>query len=121
MKILIAPDKFKDSLSAQLVCNAIEKGIKKFNNDIATIKIPLADGGEGSLSILQEKLNFEKIDCEAHDPLFRQIKTWYGIKNNTAYMELANTSGLQLLTSSERNAGKTSSFGTGELILDALK
>ncbi len=121
MKILIAPDKFKGSLTAAQVCNAIEKGILKSYPDTHITKIPLADGGEGSLESLESSLNFDRIEIKVHDPLFRPINSFYGIKNNTAYIEMALASGLPLLNEDDRNPMFTTSLGTGELILDAVK
>ena len=74
MKVLIIPDKFKGSLSAIDVCDAIEKGIHNVDRSILTTKIPLADGGEGSLSVLEDTLKFERIYLKVNDPLFRKIK-----------------------------------------------
>ena len=121
MKILIAPDKFKGSLTATQVCNAIEKGILKSYPNTGITKIPLADGGEGSLESLESSLKFKRIYLEVHDPLFRPINSFYGIKNNTAYIEMALASGLPLLNEENRNPMFTTSLGTGELILDAVK
>lgn len=121
MKILIAPDKFKGSLTAAQVCNAIEKGILKSYPDTHIIKIPLADGGEGSLESLESSLNFDRIYLEVHDPLFNPVNSFYGIKDNTAYIEMALASGLPLLSVNDRNPMFTTSLGTGELILDVVK
>lgn len=120
MKILIAPDKFKDSLSAKEVCDGIEKGIGIFSKKIKIEKIPLADGGEGSLSALENKIPFRKIYVTSANPIFKPIKTYYGIYKNSAFIELAMASGLQLLNFKDRNPMFTSSFGTGEVILDAI-
>ena len=121
MKVLIVPDKFKGSLSANDVCDAIEKGIHNVDPSILITKIPLADGGEGSLSVLENTLNFERIYLEVNDPLFRPIKTYYGLDGSVAYIEMAKASGLQLLNKSEQNPMQASSLGTGELIIDAIK
>lgn len=120
MKILIAPDKFKGSLSAMEVCNAIESGIKRFNPAIETIKHPLADGGEGTLTILQNYFKLEIVTISVKDPLFRDISVSYMVSKNTAYIEMANASGLQLLDKKEKNCYYTSTYGTGQLILDAV-
>ncbi len=121
MKILIAPDKFKGSLTAEEVCNAIEKGIKRILPDSKVKKIPLADGGEGSLSILEQILNFKKIFITVNNPLFKPIKTYYGLLEKTAYIEMASASGLQLLRKKERTPMLTTTFGTGEMIVDSIK
>jgi glycerate kinase len=120
MRILICPDKFKDSLSAEQVCTAIGKGLFNINPHLNFTKIPLADGGDGSLSALQSTLKFEKIYVKVNNPLFNNIKVFYGMLNKTAYIELAAASGLQLLKNNERNVMFTSTFGTGELIKDAV-
>jgi len=121
LKIIIAPDKFKGSLSSQEVCNAVEKGILKVDSSVEIKKIPIADGGEGSLKVLQNNLNFEKIIVATEDPLFRPITTYYGLSGNVAFIEVALASGLQLLNKEERNPMFTSTFGTGKIILDAIK
>ncbi len=121
MKILIAPDKFKGSLTAEQVCEAVEKGILKVLPNSQIIKLPLADGGEGSLSGLESSLHFKKIYLQVANPIFKKIKTFYGLSNNTAYIEMANASGLQLLSKDERNPMLTTSLGTGEMIVDAIK
>jgi glycerate kinase len=121
MKVLIVPDKFKGSISANDVCDAIEKGIYNVDPSILTTKIPLADGGEGSLTALENSIKFKRIYLEVKDPLFRAIKAFYGFINNTAYVEMASASGLQLLTKDEQNPMRTTSYGTGEIILDAVK
>jgi glycerate 2-kinase len=123
MKILIATDKFKDSLSAQKVCEGLEKGILKTFPTAMCETLPLADGGEGTLETLQLVLGGEFVDCQVNDPLFRLINAQYlWIESTqTAIVEMARASGIELLKKSERNALKTSTFGTGELILDAIK
>jgi glycerate kinase len=120
MKILIAPDKFKDSLSAMEVCNAIESGIKRFDEAIETIKHPLADGGEGTLTILQNYFKLEIVTVTVKDPLFKDISVCYMVSKDTAYIEMANASGLQLLDKKEKNCFNTTTYGTGQLILDAV-
>ncbi len=121
MKILIAPDKFKGSLTAEEVCDAIEKGLKKVLLTTKINKIPLADGGEGSLSILEQTLNFKKIFITVNNPLFKPIKTYYGLLEETAYIEMASASGLQLLRKKERTPMLTTTIGTGEMIVDSIK
>lgn len=121
MRVLIAPDKFKGSLSAMEVCNAIEDGIKKANPLIETLKHPLADGGEGTLDILQNYFKLETISVLVMNPLFKKIQATYKVSAKTAYIEMANASGLQLLEENEKNCYYTSTYGTGQLILDAIQ
>ena len=120
MKILIAPDKFKGSLSASQVCDAITKGIKinKIKHEI--ISCPMADGGEGSIDILKNYLSLKPIELIVNDPLFRPIKSTYYFSDLTAYIEMSSASGLSLLKLDEQNCMNTSSFGTGEMIKDAI-
>lgn len=120
MKVLICPDKFKGSLTARQVCDAVEAGIKGVDDTIDVTSVPMADGGEGTLDVLFDCLNLQKVEVEVNDPLFRKIRSSYGIDGARAFIEMATASGLQLLSEDERNALKTSSFGTGELIKDAL-
>ncbi len=120
-KIVIAPDKFKGSLTALEVCNAVEKGIKNSFPKTEIVKLPLADGGEGSLEALETTIKYKRRYLKVRNPLFCSIETWYGLKDNTAYIEMAKASGLELLKNEERNPKFTSSFGTGELIADAVR
>ncbi len=120
MKILIAPDKFKGSLSATQVCSAIAKGIKINNDKHEIISCPMADGGEGSLDIINNYLSLMPVELIVNDPLFRPIKSTYYISDLTAYIEMSSASGLTLLKKEEQNCMYTSSYGTGELIKDAI-
>ena len=123
MKILIATDKFKDSLTAKEVCEGLQRGILR---TFATAKIetlPLADGGEGTLETIQLVWGGDFIECEVNDPLSRKIKAnylWIEEKQ-TAIIEMARASGIELLRQDERNCLITSTYGTGELINDALE
>ncbi|MCF6181358.1 glycerate kinase [Lutibacter sp.] len=121
MKVIIAPDKFKGSLTAIEVCNAVEKGIKKADPSIEVIKHPIADGGEGTLDILDYYFKLKTIDVKVHNPLFKIIYSNYKVSKDVAYIEMSKASGLQLLSKKEQNCFYTSSFGTGELILAAIE
>jgi glycerate kinase len=120
MKILIAPDKFKGSLSASQVCDAITKGIKINKSKHKIVSCPMADGGEGSIDIINNYLSLKPVDLIVNDPLFRPIKSTYYYSELTAYIEMSLASGLNLLKKEEQNCMNTSSFGTGELIKDAI-
>ncbi len=120
MRVLIAPDKFKDSLSAEEVCSAINIGIKKFDSSVVIGLNPLADGGEGSLDVIENHLVCKRISSIAQDSIGRVITADYLLSGDKAYLELAQANGLQSLKKSERNPLFTSSFGTGKLILDAI-
>lgn len=121
MRVLIAPDKFKGSLSAVEVCDAIERGIKKFDRSIETIKHPLADGGEGTLEILNTHFKLLTHSVVVKDPLFNEISASYLSAKKTAFIEMSSASGLQLLEPQQRNCYYTTTFGTGQLILDAVQ
>jgi glycerate kinase len=122
MKIVIAPDSFKGSLSALEVACAIEAGIKKIDATIETLIAPMADGGEGTVQSLIDASGGKIIELVVHDPLLRKVTSFYGIMGDgqTAVIEMAAASGLPLLSLNERNPLITTSFGTGELIKDAL-
>ncbi|AOW19763.1 glycerate kinase [Urechidicola croceus] len=121
MKVLIAPDKFKGSLSAQQVCDAVERGVKIFDDSVEVIKHPLADGGEGTLDILQNYFDLKPVSVEVKNPIFQKIYAQYMISGKNAFIEMSNASGLQLLKKEEQNCFYTSTIGTGQLILDAIE
>ena len=122
-KIVVAPDSFKDSLSAPQVAAAIEAGIRLTLPQAQVIKVPVADGGEGTMETLVEALGGEYVNCLVNDPLMRQIPAAYGIVHThgepTAIIDLASASGLTLLSQEERNPLVTTTYGTGQLIADA--
>ncbi|ACT96230.1 glycerate kinase [Dyadobacter fermentans] len=122
MNILVAPDKFRGSLEAAEVCNAIENGVRKAFPNAKVTSIPLADGGEGTSKILTQQANGSEVTVTALDPLNRPLKATYGISadHHVAFIEMAAASGLGLLKTEERNPLLTSTFGTGQLIVDAL-
>jgi len=122
MKIVIAPDSFKESLSAKAVAENIAIGIKKVLPRAETLQIPISDGGEGLLEALVPPLNGTLVTVMVKDPLLRPIRAQYGIlgDDTTAVVEMATASGLELLTEAEKNPMRTSTYGTGQLIIDAL-
>lgn len=122
VKILIAPDKFKESLSALKVADSIEKGILKVFPKAVIVKVPMADGGEGTVESLVDATGGKIIKTNVKDPLFRDIESFYGILGDgkTAVIEMAAASGLYLLKDYERNPMITTTYGTGQLIKDAL-
>ena len=122
MNILIAPDSFKDSLAAPLVCEHLQRGLLSTFPAASCQLLPLADGGEGTLETLAAALSGEFIDCAAPDPLFRPRRASYLWlpATQTAVVEMARASGLELLTAAERDATRTTTLGTGELLAHAL-
>lgn len=123
MKILLAPDKFRGSLTAPEVCQAMTDGIRMVSPDIEVVSLPMADGGEGTLDLLLWYSAGKKIITKVHDPLGRTIEAEYGLSadGKMAFIEMATASGLRLLQPEERNPLKTSTFGTGELIKSAIE
>jgi glycerate kinase len=122
VKILICPDKFKGSLNAEEVCNAISKGIRSWRADAVVESVPLADGGEGTCDLLTRLHQGKNVDVEVCGPRFMRVKAHYGISNDgkTAFIEMAEASGLTRLRPEERNPLLTTTYGTGEMIGDAL-
>lgn len=120
MKILIAPDKFKGSLSGKEICSITKEVFSEFIDPDSIESLPLADGGDGTIEALLASKNLQEISLEVHDPLFRKIKASYFTEGETAWIELANASGYVRLHSDERNPMFTSSYGTGELMLHAI-
>lgn len=121
MKILIAPDSFKESLEALDVCHAIQAGFSQVFPDADYKLLPMADGGEGTSAVLSYVLGGRWKELRVHDPLMRSISAKYLLlPNATAVIEIAQACGLHLLTVAERNPVIASSYGVGELIADAL-
>ena len=123
MKIIIAPDKFKGSLTSFEVCRAISNGIKKANKEIDVLVFPMADGGDGFAAVMKYYLHTETIGCKTIDALGREINASYewDDKHNTAIIEMAMASGLALLKKEEQNPMLTSTLGTGILIKNAIE
>ncbi|MCF6364629.1 MAG: glycerate kinase [Bacteroidales bacterium] len=121
--ILIAPDKFKFTLTANEVIDAVYQGLPSSENNFNIVNCPLADGGEGTSDILADYFNADKICINVNNSLFKKIDAYYYFsrKNKTAIIDLSSASGLQLLDIKEQNPMFTSSFGTGEMILDAYE
>ena len=122
MKIIIAPDSFKESLTALEAADAIEAGLKAIMPDAQYVKIPMADGGEGTVQSLIDATAGTLHTAEVTAPLGNRVAAHYGISGDgkTAIIEMAAASGLHLVPPSERNPLITTSYGTGELILAAL-
>lgn len=122
MQIVIAPDKFKGSLTGTQFCNAVEEGIKSVLPNAEIVKLPLADGGDGTIEILEYHLNGERIKVRVNDPLFRDIEASYLYMHSikTAFIEMAEASGMYLLKKEDQNCYNTTTLGTGELILNAI-
>ncbi|NOX97739.1 MAG: glycerate kinase [Nitrospirae bacterium] len=123
MKIVIAPDSFKGSLSAGEVAAAIEEGVRKVFPKAEIRKVPLADGGEGTVRALVEATGGKIKEVEVTGPLGEKVKANYGILGDekTAVIEMATASGLPLVPPRKRDPSRTTTYGTGELIKAALQ
>ena len=121
MKIVIASDSFKGSLSSTEVAMAATRGIKTVYPDCEVVAVNVADGGEGTVEAIVDALGGEIIHTTVSDPLGRPIQVRYGIAGKKAIIEMAAASGLPLLQPEERNPWMTSTYGTGEMIMDAIQ
>lgn len=122
MKIIIAPDSYKEILTAMEVATAIENGFRQVLPNAEYIKLPMADGGEGKVQSLVDASSGRIIECTVTGPLGDQVNSFFGLMGDhkTAIIEMAAASGLHLVSPEQRNPMLTTSFGTGELILAAL-
>ncbi|RXZ01734.1 glycerate kinase [Fictibacillus sp. S7] len=122
MKIVIAPDSYKGSLSAMEAAAAIERGIKKADPSIETVLVPVADGGEGTMDTLVAATAGKKKEVRVTGPLGQEVVASYGVLGDTSMcvIEMAEASGLCLLMQEELNPLASTTFGTGQLIKQAL-
>lgn len=121
MRIIFAPDSFKGTLSSRQVCRILEEAALKHFPGVQTVKVPIADGGEGTVESLLTAAGGEIQECLVQDPLGRDITARYGIiRGEIAVFEMAQASGLPLLKPLERNPLKTSTYGTGQMLKHAL-
>lgn len=123
MKVVIAPDSFKESLSAPEVANAIARGIRDALPEAEILLCPMADGGEGTVDAVLAAVGGKRLEAEVSGPLGEPTRAHWGWLENsrTAVIEVAAASGLQLIAPSRRDARITTSYGTGQLILAALE
>ena len=123
MRILIAPDKFKGTLSAREVAEAIATGLRDVLPDAKIDIVPMADGGEGTAEVIGDALGASWIKCKAHDPIGCEIDAryaWVDVQK-LAVMEMSEAAGMRRLKPSELNPEIATTFGVGEMILDATK
>ena len=121
-KVVIASDSFKGSLTSLEVADSVEKAVHEVLPGCDVVKVNVADGGEGTMDALQQTLGGARVSLTVSDPLGRPIEAYYVILDDgvTAVLEMSVASGLPLLSQEERDPSKTSTFGTGELMRDAL-
>ncbi|EGR3626599.1 glycerate kinase [Vibrio cholerae] len=122
MKVVIAPDSFKESLTAKQVCDSIQAGLARVWHDAKFVAIPVADGGEGTVQSLVDATQGRLVEVKVMGPQGKRVEAFYGMlgDNQTAVIEMAAASGLHHVPLVQRDPKLTTSFGTGELIRHAL-
>lgn len=122
MKIVIAPDSFKESLSALQVATQIEAGFREVFPDASYVKLPVADGGEGTVEAMVAATDGSRVELTVTGPLGKPVAAFYGLSRDgqRAFIEMAAASGLEQVPVALRNPLLTTSWGTGELIRHAL-
>lgn len=122
MKFVIAPDSFKGGLTAKEAAKVMADGIKRVYPDAEYVLVPMADGGEGTVQSLIDATNGRKVTARVHNPLNKLVTAEYGLLGNskTAVIEMAAASGLQFVDENTANPLITTTYGTGELVKDAL-
>ena len=120
-KIIVAIDSFKGCLTSTEANQAASEGILSKMPDAEVVQVPVSDGGEGWLEAFQTAIGGDIVEVNVKDPLMRTIVTQYLIQGDTAVIEIAKASGLTLLKPEERNPMMTTSYGTGQLVVDAVR
>ncbi len=123
MKFILAPDKYKGSLTGRDFCETVARGIRKVLPDAEIVSRPLADGGDGTIDVVKDYLNASVVSITVKDPFFREVSAPYLLSadQQTAFIEMSEASGYKLLEKSKMNCMRTTTFGTGEMIVDALE
>jgi len=123
VKILIAPDKFKGSLSAREVAENIAAGLRDVLPDAKIDMVPMADGGEGTAEVIGDALGGSWVNCDAYDPLGRRIDARYAWieHRKLAVMEMSEAAGMHRLSGGERDPLRANTVGVGEMLLDAMQ
>jgi len=123
VKILIASDSFKDCLSGIKVGEYLTEGLKLVSPDFEVRNIPMGDGGEGTVLAMVAATGGKIVKCRVKGPLFNYVDSYYGVlgDNKTAVIEMATASGIELLSANERNPWLTTTYGTGQLVIDAIE
>lgn len=121
MKVVLAYDSFKGCMTAEEACLTTSDAIREILPGADVVCIPLSDGGEGLVDCVEKVIPVERIMLKAHDPLMNIIDASYVVSGDVAYMEMAETSGLTLVPMEKRNPMLTTTYGVGEMIVDATK
>ncbi len=120
-KIIVAIDSFKGCLTSAEANQAAAKGIIDIMPDAQVVQVPVSDGGEGFMEVFYAALGGSIVEVNVKDPLMRTIVAQYLVKDDMAVIEIAKASGLTLLKPEERNPMVATSYGTGQLVVDAVK
>lgn len=123
MKIVLAPDKFKNSLTGLEFCNVVEESVKTVLPSAKIVKLPLTDGGDGTIEVVNYYLKGKEVKLTVNNPFFKLIEASYlfSKETKTAFIEMAEASGVKLLKQEEFDCVNATTFGTGEMIVDAIK
>lgn len=122
-RVILAFDSFKGCASSQEIAASARQGITDVFPECAVVVVPVADGGEGTVEAICSNMSVERVSCRVHDPLMNPMEAAYGITSDgsTAILEMAAASGLPLIPQEKRNPLLTTTWGTGEMIADALQ
>jgi glycerate kinase len=122
LRFILAPDSFKESMSAAVATAAMERGVRAIYADAECVAVPMADGGEGTVEALVEATGGEYVEAEVHDGLGRPVRARYGFvaEEQLAIIEMAAAAGIDLVAPADRDPRITTTFGVGQLIVDAL-
>lgn len=122
LTIVLAPDSFKESMTAKEACEAMERGIKKANSNINCVHVPMADGGEGTMQSLVDATNGKVYTVKVVGPLGNEVEAQYGILGDgeIGVLEMASASGIHLVPVEQRNPLVTTTYGTGQIIKACL-
>lgn len=123
MKIITAFDSFKGCLSAKEACSAAKQSLQNILPDANIISIPMSDGGEGMVDCIFDSIDATRVETNAHDAIMRPLKACYAISSDgqTAFMEMATACGLSLIEEDLRNPLTATTYGVGEMVLDAVR
>ena len=121
MKVIIAIDSFKGCLTSREANEAAAEGIRKAYPDAKIVEVPVSDGGEGYMEAFHAAIGGKLEEVTVRDPLMRPVVAKYLLKDEMAVIEIAQASGLTLLTKEERNPMVATSYGTGQLVADAVR
>ena len=120
-KVIVAIDSFKGCLTSVEANQAASEGILARMPDAAVVQVPVSDGGEGFMEAFQAAMGGEIVEVNVKDPLMRTIAAQYLMQGDTAVIEIAKASGLTLLSPDERNPMVATSYGTGQLVVNAVR